>query len=129
MWIYSSLSFDPPIIIWYRRYKGSIPVEERAEVLTNLKAAFSDLVEEDIVTCIETLSKDEAEERCNRLAQNFDMSLYGNDSVRVVTVAGWPCPCGGTHVKSTGGLKERKWGVTGIKSKKGVVRVKYGPNP
>jgi Ser-tRNA(Ala) deacylase AlaX len=43
-----------------------------------------------------------------------------------VTVAGWPCPCGGTHVKSTGNLKGRRWGITGLKCKKGLVRVKYG---
>jgi Ser-tRNA(Ala) deacylase AlaX len=53
----------------------------------------------------------------------------GNDVsvVRVVTVAGWNCPCGGTHVRSTGELKERGWCVKGLKCKKGVVRVRYGP--
>ena len=61
------------------------------------------------------------------------MSEYGggegsNDHhVRIVTVAGWSCPCGGTHVRSTGVLKERGWSILGIKSKKGVVRIKYGP--
>lgn len=112
----------------YVEYKGVIPPEERPALLGELKSAFADLVEEDILTKIETLPKDEAEEVCNRLAQNFDLSDYGDESIRVVTVAGWPCPCGGTHVKSTSDLKERQWGIVGIKSKKGVVRVKYGPN-
>ena len=53
---------------------------------------------------------------------------YGDDSIRIVTVAGWACPCGGTHVRSTKDLKQRQWGVVGIKSKKGVVRVKYAQN-
>jgi len=55
------------------------------------------------------------------------MSDYGEGNIRVVTVAGWSSPCGGTHVKSTAELKERGWTITGIKSKKGAVRVKYNP--
>jgi len=47
----------------------------------------------------------------------------------VVTVAGYPCPCGGTHCRSTRDLAERRWGIKGtIKSKKGVVRIRYGPD-
>ena len=112
----------------YVEYKGSIPVEEREDLLKQLKQAFAELVEEDIATEIETLSHEEAEARCNRVQQNFDLSEFGkgDDPIRIVTVAGWPCPCGGTHVKSTADLKEREWGITGMKSKKGVVRVKYG---
>uniref|UniRef100_A0A7S4N7J1 Threonyl/alanyl tRNA synthetase SAD domain-containing protein n=1 Tax=Odontella aurita TaxID=265563 RepID=A0A7S4N7J1_9STRA len=109
----------------YVEYKGSIPPEERGSLLTDLQAAFQDLVKDDIATTIETLSKDDAERVCNRLAKNFDFSEFGEEDVRVVTVAGWPCPCGGTHVKSTGQLIERGWSITGIKCKKGVVRVKY----
>lgn len=113
----------------YVEYKGTVPPDEREELLRNLKMAFQELVEEDIPTTIETLPKDKAEELCNRLAQNFVISDYTDaEEVRVATVAGWACPCGGTHVKSTADLKERKWGVLGIKCKKGVVRVRYGPN-
>jgi Ser-tRNA(Ala) deacylase AlaX len=114
----------------YVEYKGSIPAEERERLLTNLKQAFADLVEEDIATKIETLSREEAELVCNRVQQNFDLSEFskGDAPLRIVTVAGWPCPCGGTHVQSTAELKERGWGITGLKSKKGVVRVKYGPS-
>jgi Ser-tRNA(Ala) deacylase AlaX len=111
----------------YVEYKGTIPAEERPEVVKKLQAAFQELVSEDIETKIQVLPKQEAEDLCNRLAENFfNMSDYGDETVRIVTVAGWPCPCGGTHVKSTQLLKERKWGVTGLKCKKGVVRVKYG---
>jgi Ser-tRNA(Ala) deacylase AlaX len=109
-----------------------------------------ELIDEDISTNIQMLPVDEAEALCNRLAQNFNMAEFttsyssssttttttderkGKDLssgvVRVVTVAGWNCPCGGTHVRSTGELKERGWGVKGLKCKKGVVRVRYGPN-
>jgi len=115
----------------YVEYEGSIPPEERQQVLKHLQQAFRQLVEEGIDTKIELMSKEEADALCNRQAQNFDMEIFADKKtgvIRVVTVAGYPCPCGGTHVRSTADLKERKWGISGIKSKKGVVRVKYGQN-
>ena len=111
----------------YVEYRGTIPADERPELLRKLQAAFQELLEEDISTKIEIMPKAKAEETCNRLAENFfNMSDYGDETVRIVTVANWPCPCGGTHVKSTGLLKDRKWSITGIKCKKDVVRIKYG---
>jgi Ser-tRNA(Ala) deacylase AlaX len=114
----------------YVEYKGTIAVEEREEVLKNLQSAFCQLVDENIDTTIDILSKEEADAVCNRQAQYFDMDFFAdnNGQVRVVAVAGFPCPCGGTHVRSTADLKERQWGVTGIRCKKGVVRIKYGQN-
>lgn len=116
----------------YVEYKGSIDTKDREEFLSRLKEAYQQLINEDIHIQIQTLPVDEAEELCNRLAQNFNMKDFtspteDNPSVRVVTVAGWNCPCGGTHVKSTGVLKERGWCVKGLRCKKGVVRVRYGP--
>lgn len=118
----------------YVEYKGSIDTKDREEFLSRLKEAYQQLIDEDIHTQIQTLPVDEAEELCNRLAQNFNMKDFtsptsedNNPSVRVVTVAGWNCPCGGTHVKSAGVLKERGWCVKGLRCKKGVVRVRYGP--
>lgn len=112
----------------YVEYRGVIPPNERVELLQKLKIAFKELVDENIETSIETLDVDKAEKVCNRLAQNFDLSCYGDGDVRVVNVGGWPCPCGGTHVASTADLKQRNWGISGIKCKKGVVRIKYGQN-
>jgi Ser-tRNA(Ala) deacylase AlaX len=115
----------------YVEYKGSIPLEERDELLVNLQRAFADLVEQDISTVIETMSKTDAIELCQRVQQQqpgtINLDEFGNE-VRMVTVAGWCCPCGGTHVRSTSDLRERKWGIVGIKCKKGVVRVKYDQN-
>ncbi|KAL7450311.1 hypothetical protein ACHAWC_002259 [Mediolabrus comicus] len=110
----------------YVEYKGTIDAADRDEFLSQLKEVYQQLINEDIHTQIQTLSVDEAEERCNRLAKNFNMKDFTdttdeNPSVRVVAVAGWNCPCGGTHVKSTGLLKERGWCVKGLKCKKGVV--------
>jgi Ser-tRNA(Ala) deacylase AlaX len=118
----------------YVEYKGSIDIPHRDEFLSQLQTAYQQLIDEDIDTQIKTLPVDEAEELCNRLAQNFNMNDFTSSPsddnpkvVRVVTVAGWNCPCGGTHVKSTGVLKERGWCVKGLRCKKGVVRVRYGP--
>jgi Ser-tRNA(Ala) deacylase AlaX len=113
----------------YVEYKGSVPIEERDSVLQELQEAFCQLVDEGFDTKIDILSKEEADELCNRQAQNFDVNLFADkrtQQIRVVTVAGFPCPCGGTHVRSTTELKQGRWGITGLKSKKGVVRVKYG---
>ena len=123
----------------YVEYKGSIDISDREEFLVQLQESYQQLINEDIDTQIQTLLVDEAESLCNRVAKNFNMKDFTNTSsssdsddekipptVRVVTVAGWNCPCGGTHVKSTGLLKERGWCVKGLKCKKGVVRVRYG---
>jgi Ser-tRNA(Ala) deacylase AlaX len=113
----------------YVEYKGNI-IENKDEFLDKLKQAYCQLIEEDIKTTIETVHMDEAESICNRVAKNFtiaDFCTEENPYVRIVSVAGFSCPCGGTHVKSTGELKERGWCVKGLRCKKGVVRVRYGP--
>lgn len=112
----------------YVEYKGTIPVDEREKVVKDLQSAFSQLVDQDIETCIESMTIEQADEVCNRVAHNFDVDVFADSAgrIRVVTVAGYPCPCGGTHVRSTGQLKG--WNVTGLRVKKGVVRVRYGQN-
>lgn len=115
----------------YVEYKGTIPQEDRPALLEALQQAFQDLVDQDLPTDIKVLPRDEAQAICDRVAENYTnlQAQFGaEDHVRLVTVAGWPCPCGGTHIKSTGVLKDRKWGITGFRNKKGVVRVKYGMN-
>ena len=111
----------------YVEYRGIIPIEERETLLKDLQQAFSKIIESDIPTQIQSISRANAEVICH--PESVDLSEFNdNASIRIVTVAGWACPCGGTHVRSTADLKERKWNVTGIKSKKGVVRIKYGPH-
>ena len=111
----------------YVEYRGSVPTDEQGRLVKDLQKAFGELVEEDILTEIHTMSRSEAEDVCNR--DSVDFSEYSeNAEIRIVKVGGWSCPCGGTHVRSTADLKERKWNVIGMKSKKGVVRVKYGQN-
>jgi Ser-tRNA(Ala) deacylase AlaX len=82
----------------YVEYEGAVPPAERNELLTSLQEAFCQLIQEDIPTTIDLLSKRQADEVCNRQAQNFDVDLFADkrtEQIRVVTVAGYPCPCGG----------------------------------
>jgi len=123
---------DAPFV----EYKGKIPPEELGPLLMKLQTAFQELLEQDSPTQIEVLDKAEAQIVCDRIKENyFNLNEFGGSSngettdsavvVRLVTVAGWTCPCGGTHVKSTGLLKKRKWGITGLKCKKGILKIKY----
>jgi len=97
-------------------------------VFTSIYIHVKDVIDENIGTKIESLTKAQADIVCNRIQQNFDFSSYGTDEIRIVTVGGWPCPCGGTHVRSTGMLKGRGWKILDLKCKKGIVRVRYGTN-
>ncbi|KAL3815561.1 hypothetical protein ACHAXA_001965 [Cyclostephanos tholiformis] len=107
---------------------GGIDAKERDAFLVRLKEAFQELIDDDVPTVIRTLPAEEAKSLCgDRLARNFDASDRADAPVRVVTVAGWHSPCGGTHVRSTGELKGRGWSVRGLRCKKGAVRVRYGP--
>ncbi len=113
---------DAPFV----EYKGKIPPDEVNPLLQRLQMVFQELLDEDIPTEIRVLDKDEAQQTCDRIKENyFNLSEFGDDPVRLVTVAGWTCPCGGTHIKSTGPLKQRKWGITGLKCKKGILKIKY----
>ena len=140
---------------------NSCTIHEKQD-LSRLQLAFQQLLEQDIPTKIELLSKEQAQIRCQSQIPTvtnemwWDMDQYTtsrssstsiNDAtVRIVTVAGYACPCGGTHVRSTGDLQQRRrsssgqnddndknddtyttWNITGIKCKpKGYVRIKYG---
>ena len=73
---------------------------------------------------IEMVEKAKAEAELNQIQENFDFSVFEDPEVRIVGVAHFKCPCGGTHVESTGKLSDYE--VSGIKVKKGVVRVRYG---
>lgn len=110
----------------YVEYKGKLASDiNRDEFVKKLQEAFQELVDQDIRTDIELLSKEEAESKCNRLAQNYSFPET-DESIRIVTIASLPCPCGGTHVSSTMDLKENKWNVIGIRNKKGILRIRYG---
>lgn len=113
----------------YVEYKGAVPPNQRSELLESLKVAFQELINENIKTEIENFTREMANEKCNRTASNFDFSIYPSDKeLRIVTIAGLSCPCGGTHVSNTIDLKDNGWHITGIKCKKDVTRIKYNYN-
>jgi Ser-tRNA(Ala) deacylase AlaX len=116
----------------YVEYRGTIPASDRDAVLQRLQDAFQLLLEQDIGTEIRVLDVDEADQLCNQDGSapvTMDVTPFVDpitQNVRVVTVAGYSCPCGGTHVRSTADLKANQWKITGLRCKKNVVRVKYG---
>mmetsp|Transcript_4985 Transcript_4985/g.9523 ORF Transcript_4985/g.9523 Transcript_4985/m.9523 type:complete len:280 (+) Transcript_4985:25-864(+) len=107
----------------YVEYKGAIPAEKRDELVSKLKEEFVTLCKEDIPTTICMMTKEEAEKELNRTQKNFDFEVFSDPEVRIVGVAGFRCPCGGTHVRSTKELED--FTVTGLKVKKGKTKVKY----
>lgn len=96
---------------------------ERKTIVSRLNQEFETLIDQDIPTTICMMVKEDAEAELNRTANNFDFSVFRDPQVRIVGIANFKCPCGGTHVASTSDL--RGFEVTGIKMKKGDLRVKY----
>jgi Ser-tRNA(Ala) deacylase AlaX len=116
----------------YVEYRGTIPASDRDAILQRLQDAFQLLLDQDIETEIRVVNVDEADQLCNPggpAPVAMDVTPFVDPvthKVRVVTVAGYSCPCGGTHVRSTAELKANRWKITGVRCKKNVVRVKYG---
>lgn len=78
----------------YVEYAGK--VEDKDGTVKALQEKFQEIVKEGIQTKIVTLKKDAALELCNRTAENFELSEYGDGAdIRIVTVGGFACPCGG----------------------------------
>lgn len=107
----------------YVEYKGKVDAKDRDALVEKLRAEFDAIVEEDIPTSICQMTKNEAELECNRIQKNFDFDSFP-EPIRIVSIANFKCPCGGTHVKSTKHLKD--WTVLKIKAKKDKVQVRYG---
>jgi len=113
----------------YVEYKGKIPdAKEKENLVAKLQVEFAQIVEEDIQSNICMMTRPEAEEACNRIQKNFDFDNFTDPAgIRIVTIANFQCPCGGTHVRSTRELKD--WTVLKIKGKKDKLQVRYGPKP
>ena len=108
----------------YVEYLGNVEPEKRDALVATLQREFAAVVSEDTRTTIEMMPRETAERELNRTAQNFDFSMFPEPTIRIFGCAGCLGPCGGTHVRSTADLCE--YTVTGLRVKKGVVRVKYG---
>mmetsp|Transcript_23614 Transcript_23614/g.49193 ORF Transcript_23614/g.49193 Transcript_23614/m.49193 type:complete len:136 (+) Transcript_23614:479-886(+) len=104
-------------------YKGTVEAEKRPGLIVQLNEKFKELIDEDIPTTICQMTKEDAEEKLNKVQENFDPRMFTDPTIRVVGICGFDCCCGGTHVKSSKELEGFK--VTGIKCKKGITKVKY----
>jgi Ser-tRNA(Ala) deacylase AlaX len=100
----------------YVEFKGSTDAV-LAELPDKLNEIIGELVRADITTTVEQLSREDASAKCGCNTTSYP------ESVRVVTVGGLPCPCGGTHVKSTKDLQEVT--VSKVKKKKDIYKVSY----
>jgi Ser-tRNA(Ala) deacylase AlaX len=101
----------------YVEYVGVLDAQVVDTLAGRLNATLADIIEANIPTDLRIVSKEEAGELCGCDTSNYP------DVVRVVTVADHPCPCGGTHVKSTQQLQNLV--VTKVKKKKNNVKVSY----
>ena len=108
----------------YVEYLGKLPPEAGTadEVTMALTEKMKTLIEADIASEVQLTSKVDAAKLL--LGGEEDVAHFAEEAqVRLVSVGGNVCPCGGTHVKSTGELGVVE--VTKIKTKKNVTRISY----
>ena len=108
----------------YVEYLGKLPSEAGTaeEVATALTDQMKTLIEADIASEVQLMSKVDAAKLL--VGGKEDVAHFAEEErVRLVSVGGNMCPCGGTHVNSTGDLGVVE--VTKIKMKKNVTRISY----
>jgi Ser-tRNA(Ala) deacylase AlaX len=106
--------FDGP----YVEYVGDMTDQETKDLPDILNKYLVDIISENISSLtIAEISSSEAKDKLDCDTEGYP------DKIRVVKVADMYCPCGGTHIKSTGELIAIK--VTKIKKKKNVIKVNY----
>ena len=101
----------------YVEFEGELSEETIAAMPDLLNEQLGLIVAENLSTTISYLSREDAAAMCGG-----DLTSYP-ETVRVVDVAGHPCPCGGTHVENTSELG--KVVVTKVKRKKRIIKVSY----
>jgi len=109
---------DSPYVEYKAAPDSSITPAELEALPAELDSKIAELISASIPTEIKTASREEAALNCR-----MDLSAYP-DTVRVVTLAGFSIPCGGTHVANTQELGEG-WKIGKIKKKKDMFRVPY----
>jgi len=104
----------------YVEYEGNLTDKEMKETLSILNESLKDIVNEDILTVIYLIKKEEASVLLG--ISESELEFYP-ESIRVVSIAGHPIACGGTHVNSTKDLESVT--ITKIKKKKNIVKISY----
>jgi len=86
----------------YVEYEGKLSAEAKEALPSALNQALARLVAQGVETVVRYCGKAEALKVCG--GEMNDLSHFPDDAVlRLVSVAGGWCPCGGTHVENTGG--------------------------
>jgi len=111
----------------YVEYKGNARtfsgIEDDDEKLIRLmNEHLEKLIEQNDVVKAEYLAYEDAKRACGGSLPSY-VSPDAEEAPRVVTVAGYGCPCGGTHVKSSKELKRVT--AVGFRVKKGQTRIRY----
>ena len=107
----------------YVEYDGKLDASLRDTLLPQLQTAMDALIAKAVPTVVQKVDAQQLDTVCPLNALPEDRSLWGKGWVRVVTVGGLGCPCGGTHVNDTKELGRVK--VEGIKVKGKVTRISY----
>lgn len=94
------------------RYAGKLEAAARDALLPRLQAALDELLEAATPTEVRTVSARELATVCPASTIPANFKGGGGETpdaaVRVVTVGGGGCPCGGTHVKDTAASRWRR---------------------
>ena len=104
----------------YVEFKGTTDAE-LATLPEKLNEVLNEVITDDIGTVVEALTAEETGARCDCDSSSYPLGESG--TIRVVTIGGMPCPCGGTHVKSTKELQGLS--VTKVKKKKDIYKISY----
>jgi Ser-tRNA(Ala) deacylase AlaX len=107
----------------YVEYDGKVDAATREALVPKLQASMDALIEESIPTKVAQVEAQKLDEACPPSALPPDRAQWGSGWVRVVTVGGQGCPCGGTHVRDTKELGRVR--VEAVKVKGKVTRVSY----
>ena len=107
----------------YVEYVGVIEADDRPAAIEKLNAELARLIALDEAVLHRVVNDKEALKEDCLFIPDY---LPEGKPIRVVTVAGFGCPCGGTHVKSNGVLQGMS--IKKIKSKKGQTRISYSLN-
>jgi len=104
----------------YVEYQGKISNEERDTIINTLNVHLEQIIQESIPTTIQITDKYGASQVCKGMDVSY---LPDNEPIRLVSVAGRHCPCGGTHVKNS--VEVGRVVVSKIKAKGKCVRISY----
>lgn len=103
----------------YVEYEGQLDMQDPDELASQIQKLANDYIEQDLSVSCHFVERDELD----RLCRHVPASLPRNKPIRVVQFEDFAVPCGGTHVKSLGEIKDLA--ITKLKMKGGNVRVGY----